>query len=66
MSPYVAGKMAAAQSRMSEETLKRAFALAADCEYNIKSGRLKGEQNFPRCMTDISKTVRRTAGNMDC
>ena len=43
MSPYVAGKMAAAQSRMNEAALKAAYAAAADCEFDIKSGRLKAE-----------------------
>ncbi|GAC1371543.1 MAG: hypothetical protein NVSMB39_5380 [Candidatus Saccharimonadales bacterium] len=43
MSPYVAGKMASAQGRLSEQALRNAYALAADCEYDIKSGRLKGE-----------------------
>jgi DNA polymerase III delta subunit len=43
MSPYVAGKMAAAQSRISETALKSAYAAAADCEYDIKTGRLKAE-----------------------
>ncbi len=43
MSPYVAGKMVAAQGRMSEKALQLAFAGAADCEFNIKSGRLKAE-----------------------
>ena len=56
MSPYVAGKMAAAQSRMSEETLKRAFALAADCEYNIKSGRLKGEPAVEQLIFQVASS----------
>lgn len=43
MSPYVAGKMATAQNRMSEEVLRNAYIMAADCEFNIKSGKLKGE-----------------------
>lgn len=43
MSPYVAGKMIAAQGSMSEEGLKRAYAEAADCEYSIKSGAVKAE-----------------------
>ncbi len=43
MSPYVAGKMASAQSRISEEALKAAYVAAADCEYDIKTGRLKSE-----------------------
>lgn len=43
MSPYVAGKMAAAQGRMSEKSLRQAYIGAADCEFDIKSGRLKTE-----------------------
>lgn len=43
MSPYVAGKMMAAQSGLSEEALRVAFGAAVDCEYDIKTGRLKGE-----------------------
>jgi DNA polymerase-3 subunit delta len=43
MSPYVAGKMMSAQSGMSEEMLKHAYEAAADCEYDIKSGRIKAE-----------------------
>ncbi len=43
MSPYVAGKMQTAQRRISQERLVAAFKQAADCEYDIKSGRIKGE-----------------------
>ncbi len=43
MSPYVAGKMASAQGRMSEKSLRLAYGCAADCEFDIKSGRLKAE-----------------------
>jgi DNA polymerase-3 subunit delta len=43
MSPYVAGKMMAAQSRHSETDLREAYRAAADCELDIKSGRLKPE-----------------------
>jgi DNA polymerase-3 subunit delta len=43
MSPYVAGKMMAAQNRLSEAALTRAYVLAADCEFDIKTGRIKGE-----------------------
>jgi DNA polymerase III delta subunit len=44
MSPYVAGKMAAAQGRMDMDVLTTAFSAAADCEYDIKSGRQKAEE----------------------
>jgi DNA polymerase-3 subunit delta len=43
MSPFVAGKMLAAQGGMSEDYLKKAYSAAANCEYDIKSGRLKAE-----------------------
>lgn len=43
MSPYVAGKMLSAQSRYSEGLLRAAYRAAADCELDIKSGRLKPE-----------------------
>jgi DNA polymerase-3 subunit delta len=43
MSPYVASKMVVAQSRLHETVLRKAYAEAADCEYDIKSGRIKGE-----------------------
>lgn len=43
MSPYVAAKMAVAQGRIDEQTLREAYAAAADCEFDIKSGRLKSE-----------------------
>lgn len=43
MSPYVAGKMMAVQGGLSESGLKEAYKAAADCEYDIKSGRLRAE-----------------------
>jgi DNA polymerase-3 subunit delta len=43
MSPYVAGKMQTAQRRLTQDRLLVAFKQAADCEYDIKSGRIKGE-----------------------
>jgi DNA polymerase-3 subunit delta len=43
MSPYVAGKMMAAQGRVSESMLKSAYSAAANCEFDIKSGKLKAE-----------------------
>jgi DNA polymerase III delta subunit len=41
MSPYVAGKMFAAQGRIKAELLKSAYLEAAQCEYDIKSGNRK-------------------------
>ena len=43
MSSYVAGKMQTAQRRLTHERLVAAFKQAADCEYDIKSGRIKSE-----------------------
>ena len=43
MSPYVAGKMMAAQGSLSETALRAAYGAAADCEFDIKIGRLKAE-----------------------
>jgi DNA polymerase-3 subunit delta len=43
MSPYVAGKMMSAQRHHAEATLTNAYRAAADCELDIKSGRLKPE-----------------------
>jgi len=43
MSPYVAGKMLSAHRRHNETTLKNAYQTAAECEFDIKSGRLKPE-----------------------
>lgn len=54
MSPYVAGKMLAAAGRMDQEVLRQAYVLAADCEYNIKSGRLKGEAAVEQLIYEVS------------
>jgi len=54
MSPYVAAKMAAAQSRTDEEALKRAYVAAADCEYDIKTGRFKAEPAVERLIYDVA------------
>jgi DNA polymerase-3 subunit delta len=58
MSPFVAGKMAAAQGAIAEETLARAYAEAADCEYDIKTGRLKGEAAVERLIWKVVMAVR--------
>lgn len=54
MSPYVAGKMMTAAGRMDEAVLRRAYVLAADCEYAIKSGRLGGEVAVERLIYDVA------------
>jgi DNA polymerase III subunit delta len=43
MSPYVAGKMMAVQGAMYEEVLRAAYGAAVECEFDIKTGRLKAE-----------------------
>jgi DNA polymerase III delta subunit len=43
MSPYVAGKMMSAQGGMDEGVLRAAHRAAVDCEFDIKTGRLKAE-----------------------
>ncbi len=43
MSPYVAGKMLAAQGDLSEAVLVRAYRAVGECEYDIKTGRAKAE-----------------------
>ncbi|HEX3082067.1 MAG TPA: DNA polymerase III subunit delta [Candidatus Saccharimonadia bacterium] len=54
MSPYVAGKMAAAQGRMSLPALRKAYVAAADCEYDIKSGRVKAEMAVEQLLYAVS------------
>jgi DNA polymerase III subunit delta len=57
MSPYVAGKAAALQGRIDEEVLKRAFIAAVDCEYEIKSGRIKSELAVERLLYRVASDV---------
>jgi len=57
MSPYVAGKMAAAQGRMSEKSLRLAYASAADCEFDIKSGRVKAEVAVEQLIYSVATKV---------
>jgi DNA polymerase III delta subunit len=57
MSPFVAGKMMSAQSGLSEGRLKEAFMAAADCEYDIKSGRLKAEAAVEQLIYRVASRV---------
>ena len=57
MSPYVAGKMAAAQGRMSEQSLRMAYASAADCEFDIKSGRVKADAAVEQLIYNVATRV---------
>lgn len=43
MSPFVAGKMMAAQGALSTEVLTEAYKAATEAEFDIKTGRLKAE-----------------------
>ncbi len=54
MSPYVAGKMMAAQRRHDESVLRAAYRAAADCELDIKSGRLKPEAAVERLIYQVT------------
>ncbi len=57
MSPYVAGKMLNAQRHHSEQALSRAYRAAADCELEIKSGRLKPEAAVEQLIYTITAQV---------
>jgi DNA polymerase III delta subunit len=57
MSPFVAGKMMSAQSGLSEGRLKEAFMAAADCDYDIKSGRLKAEAAVEQLIYRVASRV---------
>jgi DNA polymerase-3 subunit delta len=58
MSPYVAGKMAAAQGRIGEKSLRQAYASAADCEFDIKSGRTKAEVAVEQLIYTVTTSAR--------
>jgi DNA polymerase-3 subunit delta len=58
MSPYVAGKMVVAQSRVSEAGLASAYIAAAGCEYDIKSGRTKAEVAVEQLIYGVATIVR--------
>jgi DNA polymerase-3 subunit delta len=59
MSPYVAGKMMTAQSGLSEETLKKFYIAAADCEFDIKSGNIKAEAAVEQLIYKVATAARR-------
>jgi DNA polymerase-3 subunit delta len=58
MSPYVAGKMMEAQGGLGDSALKQAYQLAADCEYDIKTGRLKGEPAVEQLIYRVAEVSR--------
>ena len=57
MSPYVAGKMISAQSRVAQKQLISAYVASADCEYDIKSGRTKAEVAVEQLVFNIASGV---------
>jgi DNA polymerase-3 subunit delta len=58
LSPYVAGKAAAAQSRLDERELRHAYAAAADTELAIKTGRFKADVAVERLIYQASSRIR--------
>jgi DNA polymerase-3 subunit delta len=58
LSPYVAGKVAAAQSKLKEAILEQAFAEAVDCEYDIKTGRVRAEAAVERLVYRVAAVVK--------
>ena len=56
MSPYVAGKMLSAQRHHDENTLKDAYRAAADCELDIKSGKLKPEAAVEQLVYQVASS----------
>jgi DNA polymerase-3 subunit delta len=57
MSPYVAGKMVAAQQLMSESVLTAAYKAAADCEFDIKTGRTRSEAAVEQLLYRIAASA---------
>ncbi|HVQ43676.1 MAG TPA: DNA polymerase III subunit delta [Candidatus Saccharimonadia bacterium] len=57
MSPFVAGKMAAVQDRMSEAALRSAYLAAADCEYDVKTGRVKADVGVEQLIYRVAAGV---------
>ena len=58
LSPYVAGKMAAAQQGMREAVLVVAYRDAAGCEYDIKTGRIKAEAAVEQLIWRVATEAR--------
>jgi DNA polymerase III delta subunit len=61
MSPFVAGKMMTAQGGMNERLLAAAYRAAAECEFDIKTGRLKAEMAVEQLIYKASSRFRRLA-----
>jgi DNA polymerase-3 subunit delta len=57
LSPYVAGKMAVAQQALSEAALVQAYREAADCEFDIKTGRLKAEAAVEQLIYRVARAA---------
>jgi DNA polymerase-3 subunit delta len=58
MSPYVAAKMVAAQSTVSRAELVRAYLAAGQCEYDIKSGRMKAQVAVEQLIYGVALRMR--------
>lgn len=58
LSPYVAGKAMAAAGRMDEGQLASAYVAAADCEYDIKTGRLRAEAAVEQLIYRVASGVK--------
>lgn len=61
MSPYVADKMLSKRHLFSEEQLKRAFILAVEAEYQIKTGIASADVLVERLIMDIAQAIKTTA-----
>ncbi len=59
MSPFVAGKAMAKRGEFSEETLKKAFLLSLETEYEIKSGLGEAEVLVERLIYRVCQLVNR-------
>jgi DNA polymerase III subunit delta len=57
MSPFVAGKAAGLQGRLSEQMIRRAFADAVDTEYSIKTGQVKSELGVEQLLFRVSQAA---------
>lgn len=54
MSPFVAGKMMAAQGGIDQAVLEAGYRAAADCEYDIKTGRIRAEVAVERLIYRVA------------
>jgi len=57
LSPYVVGKAMTAAGRMDEARLASAYVAAADCEYDIKTGRMRAEAAVEQLIYRVASEV---------